>query len=321
MTEPNEGTDFTEAHETPGSEPFRVDAPGIYFMSADDYHADPCPVPSLSSSIAHTLCNDAPVRAWYKHPRLNPAAVREQEDRFVIGTAAHSLVLEGNFDRCRVIDGVDDYKTKAAQAARDEALAANLLPMLRKHFHQIVGMHQALRQQLDIHYDGKHMLRDGEPEAVLIWIENVKGTEVWCRARLDYLRRDVKVPGIDDYKTTKGSANPDQVAKNIATSSMLMQSTFYRRGALQALGDELPFRFVVQECEPPYLLSVNAAGPSLEDLGRKQLAFALETWAACLELGVWPTYGTSTAYASLPPWVEEQWLAKELREEVASGGL
>ena len=68
-----------------------IDRPGIYELSAEEYHADPCPTPSLSSSIARTLLASSPHHAWWEHPRFNPGRVREEDEKFDLGTAAHAL--------------------------------------------------------------------------------------------------------------------------------------------------------------------------------------------------------------------------------------
>ena len=41
-------------------------------ISAEAYHADPAPEPSLSSSVAKILVNLSPAHARIAHPRLNP---------------------------------------------------------------------------------------------------------------------------------------------------------------------------------------------------------------------------------------------------------
>ena len=46
---------------------------GVYYdMTTDEYHADPCPEPSLSASIAETIWRESPNHARNEHPRLNP---------------------------------------------------------------------------------------------------------------------------------------------------------------------------------------------------------------------------------------------------------
>lgn len=298
----------------------RVDAPGFYTMTAAQYHADPCPRPSLSASIAWMLCTESAAKAWHCHPRLNPHHVEEEAEAFDIGTAAHLIVLEGTQAPIRIVDGCSDWRTDKAKAVRDEARQAGLLPLLRKHYDHVVKMTTATRAMLDIHQDGRWMFKDGDPEVVAVWTVDVDGVEVWCRARIDYLRLDnpaqMAAGGIDDYKTTRASANPEQVARNMLKNGQSMQAVFYQHGVERLLGRRLPFLFAVQECFEPYLVSVNALAPSLEVLAQKQLAYALERWARCLTSEVWPGYGTRTAYAELPPWIETEWLDKEVRDAV-----
>src|ERR1700677_1036911 len=91
---------------------------GIFNLSAEAYHADPCPTASLSSSIAGILLDQSPSHAWLAHPRLNPNYVRESADsRFDLGSAAHMMLLEQREDRI-VRVSADDWRTKAAKEAR-----------------------------------------------------------------------------------------------------------------------------------------------------------------------------------------------------------
>ena len=50
----------------------RISEPGVYSLPDDAYHADPCPGPSLSSSVAKLMLDRSPLHAWHAHPRLNP---------------------------------------------------------------------------------------------------------------------------------------------------------------------------------------------------------------------------------------------------------
>jgi hypothetical protein len=55
-----------------------VSTPGYHRINAEKYHADPCVVPSLSSSIAKILLRESARKAWFSHPRLNPDSLRER---------------------------------------------------------------------------------------------------------------------------------------------------------------------------------------------------------------------------------------------------
>jgi hypothetical protein len=68
--------------------------PGIYTdMTAADYHADPCPNPSLTQSVAKVLLQRSPLHAWHAHPRLNPDYQHDDATKFDIGNIAHKMLL------------------------------------------------------------------------------------------------------------------------------------------------------------------------------------------------------------------------------------
>jgi PDDEXK-like uncharacterized protein DUF3799 len=280
--------------------------PGIYQMSADTYHADPCPIPSLSASIAHILCSQSPLHAWTAHPRLNPNYIREEATRMDIGSIVHALVLEGENKAC-VLD-FPDRRTNAYKQAHAAAMAAGEIPVLRKDFEDIKGMVVSLRQHLDKHRKLQTALMEGRPEVTLIWKED---NGVVCRARPDWLSDDHR--RIEDYKTRSGTANPEVVSRTIFTEGWDIQAAFYIRG-LKALDPraEPMFRFVLQETYPPYAVSVVALGPDSLMLADKKVLWAIDTWKRCLDANEWPSYPGEVCYATLPAWEEARWLEREL---------
>jgi PDDEXK-like domain of unknown function (DUF3799) len=282
-------------------------------MPAALYHADPCPAPSLSSSIAKLICLSSAAHARHAHPRLNPNAVAEEAEHFDIGTAAHAVLLEG--EAAVTIVDANDWRTNAAKAARDAARAAGRCPLLAKTWTDVQAMVASAREQLAAQTDGgAQMFTDGQPEHVAVWLED----GLWCRARLDWLRQDPAARrwapwAIDDYKTTSNSANPDDWTRSMFASGFDLQAAWYVRGVKAITGEEVTFRFAVQETYAPYALSVISLGPDALTLAEKKCLYALDVWRRGLRDHVWPTYAPRTCYASLPPWHEAWWLEKELR--------
>jgi hypothetical protein len=281
-----------------------IETPGIYDIPADAYHADPCPAPSLSSSIAKLLCQSSPAHARVCHPRLCDHVVEEDAEHFDIGSAAHAILLEG-VNSVAIIDA-KDWRTNAAKDARDQARQEGRIPLLKKVWADVEAMVLATRAQLDAHEDGREMFCAGKPEQTLVWREG----DLWCRARLDWLR----VGNIDDYKTTKASANPEAISRTLFANGWDVQAAFYLRGLKALTGVDGTFRFAAQETYPPYALSVVALGPDAMTLAEKKVRFALELWHDSLTRNTWPAYPLKTAYAGLPPWIEAAWLEKELQE-------
>lgn len=279
---------------------------GIHTMTADDYHADPCDQPSLSASLATLLCTTSPAHAWTAHPRLNPRFERREDDKFDVGKIVHALLLEGQ-EIAAVVDA-DDWRTKAARAARDEARAAGLVPVLAKNAAVVTATVTAVREQLASFDADPPLLTDGKPEQTLIWSDG----DVSCRARLDWLRDDLAA--IDDVKTTVRSANPETWTRSMFGIGADVQARFYQRGVRTVTGREPAFRFVVVETNPPYAVAVVSLSPAAESLADAKVEWALATWKRCLETGSWPGYSTRVAFAEPPSWDEYRWLEREARE-------
>lgn len=289
----------------------RITAPGIYRMAASAYHADPCPEPSLSSSIAQLICNASPLHARECHPRLNPAAHEDEAEHFDIGTAAHALLLEGA-SNIAIIEA-KDYRTNAAKEARDLAYAAGKTPLLAARWADVQAMVAAARGQLKAHKDGgAEMFLSGEPESTVIWRED----DLWCRARLDWLRPE-RGPrpawAIDDYKTTSQTANPDRWTRSLFFSGFDIQAAWYIRGIKAVTEREATFRFCVQETFKPYALAVIGLAPDALILATKKCLYALEQWAEARKRDKWKGYPSKTCYAMLPMAHEAWWLEKEMR--------
>ena len=285
-----------------------INEPGVFEIPAAAYHADPCPEPSLSASIAKIICQQTPLHAWFAHPHLNPNFQREEEEKFDLGTAAHALLLEGQAG----VDVIDapDWRTKAAREARDAARAAGKLPLLAARWTDVQGMVKAAREQLAQHKEAADMFTGGKVEQTLIWQQDCgEEDSIYCRARLDSLREDYLA--IDDYKTTGASANPEAWTRGLFNSGFDIQAAFYLRGVRAIFGTQATFRFAVQENYPPYALSVISLAPDALVIAEKKVLYAIEQWGKCVHENHWPGYPNRICYAGLPPWEEAAWLEKE----------
>jgi len=291
-----------------------ITEPGIYEIPEAEYHADPCPVPSLSASIAKVLLNESPRHAWTAHPRLNPNQELKVKDIFDLGSCAHSLML-GSDSQIEVIEA-DDWRTKDAKAKRDAARAACNIPVLTKNMVEIEAMVIAAQAQLKVHKDASNAFTDGRPERMAVWQEETAYGPVWCRALVDWLPNDKKAD-LWDYKTTGTSANPDTFQRQVFELGMDFQASFYARG-LRKIGawDGQHFCFVVQENKPPFALSVIGLGPDALALANRKVDRALAQWAWCLTNDTWAGYPNETAWVNIPVYHELRWSDREAREEL-----
>jgi hypothetical protein len=276
-----------------------ITAPGIYNIPAEVYHADPVPGGSLSSTGARRLLPPG-CPALYRYERDHPTRPRRHFD---IGTAAHRLVLGAGPQLVRV--DAPDWRTKAAQEARDDARAAGAVPLLAAEHDQVLAMAAAIRKHpvAGALFDPAH----GKPEQTLIWRDGP--TRVWCRVRLDWQPEPRAGRAIlCDYKTTK-SASPEQLAKAIYDHGYHQQGAFYLDGA-RALGlaeDDAAFLLVFQEKTPPYLVTIAQLDVVALRIGRIRNRRALELYRECTTTGRWPGHSDEVELLALPGWVERQY--------------
>jgi hypothetical protein len=277
--------------------------PGIYEVGAEAYHADPCETPSLSASLANVLLNQSPAHARAQHPRLNPVYERKSDEKFDVGTVAHSLLLEG----LSVMDVhmFPDWRTGAAKEARELSRAHGRIPLLVKQADEVTAMVDAVATQIAQLDVNPLPLVAGKPEQTMVWQEN----GVHCRARIDWLHDDLTA--IDDVKTTSRSANPESWSRTLFGIGCDVQAAFYLRGIRALTGAAPEWRWLVVETSPPYALSVVAPGPDVLALADAKVDRALALWRGCLETDTWPAYPTRVCYAELPPWEEQRFLARE----------
>ncbi len=282
---------------------------GVFNLGTRAYLLDQVgEVPTFSRSIGKLLVTRSPRHAWFAHPRLNPAWQAEDATKFDLGKAGHALLL-GSEERFAIIDA-GDWRTKAAKEAREEALLADLLPILAPNWPQVQNMVRAVRAQLDQHQEAADAFTSGKPEQTLVWQEQ----GVWCRARLDWLPHSG--PFFDDFKTT-GNAAPDVWGDRVFfETGGDVQAALYRRGIRALKLHAAPvFRFVVAELEPPFCVCVVQPTPGALDMADRKLDRALALWRWCSEQGRWPGYPSRTCHVDPPAWHENRFLQAEERDE------
>lgn len=271
---------------------------GIRDLPASAYHADTvADGPTLSASIAAKLVTQSPAHARAAHPRLNSDWRQIHDEKYDIGTAAHSLLLEG-IEKVCVVEA-DSWRTNAAKEARDQARLDGLVPMLDGQWLEVKAMVDAAREQLAAVKIAPPLFTDGKPERTLVWQED----DVWFRCRVDWLRDDFTA--VDDYKTAS-SANGEKWSRGpLYDHGCDIQCALYRRG-VQALTGEVPaWRWAVQEKTPPYALRVIVPGSDVLMVGEAKVNKAIKLWRQCLRTGEWPGYPAVPFHAELPPWSTE----------------
>jgi len=284
-------------------------------MSAADYFADPCPVPSLTQSLAKLLIARSPLHAKCAHPRLNDTVEEEEVERYekakAIGSAAH-LTLIGRGKDILVAD-FDAWRTNEAKKVRAEAEAEGRMAILRHHFDLAVTMVEAARQQLaDVGFTDTFSPDLGNGEVCVAWEED----GIWFRSLIDWLPTTMRV--VWDYKTSEMSVAPHSIGRMMADAGWDVQAAMHERGlarvtqGVESIGRR--FRFVAQEQEPPYALTICELPESVLAVGRKKLDYAVRLWTRCMRSGEWPAYPAEVCVPEYPAWAEAAWLNREIHE-------
>ena len=272
-----------------------IDKPGIYDLTAEQYHADPVPGGSLSSTAARTLVNDCP--ALMRHEQDNPVHKRD----FDIGTATHLLVLEPElFARRVVLLDYDDYKSKAAQTARIEAWRAGVTPLINPDAQLVRDMRDAVRA----HPIAGQAFTGGLTERSLFWFD--EEYRVWCRTRPDWLPEHGRY--LVDLKTAM-SSDPAEFMTAAADLGYYMQAAWYLDGVAAATPMRpKKFFFAVVSKKPPHLVTIHEVSEEALYWGRLQNRYARGVFAWCQRNKKWPGYTTridapDTAFPlNLPAW-------------------
>lgn len=285
-------------------------------IDAARYHADDTgrDEPALSASIAHTLIARSPLHAWTEHPKLNPHYERKAEEKFDIGLVVHSIMLDQRpLEEVVHIVHEPSWRTKDAREQRDYARGVGKIPLLFEKAAEVRDMIEAIGDQLARHGADPPVFQDGSPEQTLVWDDE----GVWCKARLDWIRNDLRC--IDDMKCTSrlGGANPAVFARALFGIGYDLKAAFYVRAIEKLTGERPAFRWLVVETAPPYALSVVEPEPGILELGRSKVDRAMAIWRRCLERDEWPGYPTEVLRAEMPSWEETRWLEREASEDVA----
>lgn len=295
----------------------RVPSPGFYRMPAAVYHADPCPEPSLSSSVAKILVEQSPEHAYLAHPRLGGTPEEKDPTRpMEIGTAAHKLILGHGRDIVAI--DAPDYKGGDARKERAAAYAAGHAPILRPDLEKAEALAARIGARLADIYDCAGF---SECETELVAIARDR-SGAWLRIMMDGFELRGRHAVIWDVKTSDQSAAPQEIGRRIQQMSMEVQAAFYTHvvGLLMpALSGRTTFRWIFGENDPPNAVTVAQADGAALHVGQRKVALALHRWNACLRDRTWPGYPTEIIRADYPEWAARRWEERETTDPTVAG--
>jgi hypothetical protein len=294
--------------------------PGVHLdVSETDYHADPAPAPSLSSSIARTLLDRSPLHAWTQHPRLNPAHEPQDRKTFDIGRAAHRCVLGrgGDYEAIPsdLLASNGAASTKGAKEWIADARERGVTPLKADEVDTIGDITAAVSAHLAA---CRIKLDPSRSEAVAL--AEIDG--VWCRAMIDNAPADPRLP-LYDLKTTT-DASPDAVIRAVCNYGYDVQAAHYLATWKAATGEDRRFRFVFVEKEAPFGCCVveldgdpNSEADWLANANSKA-SESRRIWGECLNANEWPGYPAAPIIIGAPVWHARKWEDREIGLPVTS---
>lgn len=297
-------------------------------MDNDVYHSDPTPLKSdafkeytsLSSGVALAIIEKTEKEARREIRRFNPDKKQKaNSDAVNLGSILHDKVLLGDKGNPPFeVVPFGDFKTKAAQNARDDLIDRGVIPLAQNKktealLSNIDIMEQRLHEQLARHKDFPGVMQKGVGEQSGFYFDETLG--IWNRARFDWL--DDVYPGIVwDYKTT--ALPVDKWINQQLWSEKYIQCPHYMDVFSGVTGEKCKFAFVVQQTVDPFFVQIVVIDESFMGEVRKRYDIAKNRFVNCLRTGIWRGVSPYTIHACPPPWVLNRWEMDELNEDTVS---
>lgn len=263
----------------------------VYDLPEDEYHARP----ELSSTQARWLLESPAHYRWKKdHPQ-------PRKDAFDLGTAVHTKVLgvgaaaigypeEHLTDSGRV-------STKAATVLWEaEQRTAGLIILSESDLRKVDGMAEAVLR----HPTARAVLEQAVRREASVFATDPE-TGVAERARFDFLPElGAKNPIAGDVKTTAKEASFDGFMKSVLNFGYDVQEGHYDLTLLHAIGEQIPFVFIVVETAAPHFVGIHQLDVVWREMGQAKAREARKRLAESTASGVWPSYPEEIQLLSPP---------------------
>lgn len=223
--------------------------------------------------------------------RRNPLLFRKkelglvrEEDRpaYLIGRAAHTLILEGReaFDQGYALGGPINPKTGEPFGSRTKAFMdwaeAQGKPVLTD---EQVALIESMHAAVFTHEHAAALLSDGVPEGVV----RSEYCGVACQARFDWFS---SARGVVDLKTCD---NLDWLQMDARTYGYAHQTSFYRSLLTCVSGVVVPVHLIAVEKREPFRCGVWRLSEEVLGLAQKENEEGIERLKTCRERDNYPT--------------------------------
>ena len=213
----------------------------------------------------------------------------EPDDRpaFLVGRAAHTLILEGRaaYEAGYAVGGPVNPKTGEVYGSRTKAFAEwaerEGKPVLTSSQADLV---EELNAAVRAHEAAVELLADGVAEGVV----RADYRDLACQSRIDWLHPE---RGIVDLKTCDDLAWFESDARRYG---YLHQMAFYQAVLEQAVGNltDIPVHILAVEKKEPYRCGAWRLAPDVLKYARRENEEAMDRLKQCRATDTWPTgYG------------------------------
>ena len=230
---------------------------------------------------SHRLADFRRSPALYAHKQLHPEVSDKRPPAFVLGSAAHKLILEGEaeYEKSYAWGGPLNPKTGAPYGSTTKAFAEWAESVGR----EVLTTEQhlavvAMSKAVGMHKHASRMLSGGQAEGVI----RMTCWGIDCQIRIDYFSG----AGIVDLKTC---ADIDRFERDFRSYGYANQLAFYRSVAKEKTGMLFSCHIVAVEKVPPYRCGVWRIGEGVLNFAEKQNKRAIEAFKRSQEKNDWPT--------------------------------
>lgn len=252
----------------------------------------------LSPSIAATLLQRSPLRAWQAHSK-GGAVPSDVTDEMRRGKLIDRLLFKTGCEV--VIVDADSWRTNVAKAAREEAEARGAIAVLAHKHEEADKVANEIRALL---YDRDINLNDGKCQHRVVW----DSAGVACKGFIDLLLTGEDSARIFDLKITDNAA-PSSIKLDMRAQ---LQHAAYVE-AIETLNPEMAGRvtcqFIFAEPDGTDLSIVEPDG-MLASMATSRWKRAVAQWGACLASGKWPGYSRDVYRVEAKPWEMDAELAQ-----------
>lgn len=277
---------------------------GIYQLDSYEQYAS---IKALrSSELKHMRKSPAHFKAsfYYQKP-ITPI----QQKTFDKGKAFDILILHGQ-DRLDRKVAIELNANKNSNIYKEwKARQGGKIILKQNEYNNVITMRNAAhnKKQFSEIFDGP-----GHPHRVIVWQD--KGSGIWCKAEIDWIKEGM--PGaVVDLKSTS-DASFWFFFRNARRLGYMNQGAFYLDGLSQITGVlHTEFYLAAVEVDPPFESHVFKA--SFDQLDRAQIdnEERLLKLAQCFEKDEWPGYRDEILDLDSGQYIEDYESLDEMEEE------